>query len=131
MAIAFSRFKISVLAILAFSTLFGCEFINDIFGLSNDELELQVLISGDGEVVAIPEKSKYEQGSNVELTAIPASGWSFSNWSEDATGSTNPLTVTMDASKSITANFTEIDPYTGANNIGLFISSSFYLEISY
>ena len=41
----------------------------------------------------------------VQLTATPAGGWNFDFWSGDASGNTNPLLVTMDANKSITANF--------------------------
>jgi uncharacterized repeat protein (TIGR02543 family) len=39
----------------------------------------------------------------VVLTATPATNWFFAGWSGDATGSTNPLPVTMDANKTITA----------------------------
>src|SRR5262249_22184824 len=45
------------------------------------------------------------------LTATPATNWNFAGWSGDATGSANPLTVTMDANKAITATFT-INTYT-------------------
>ena len=42
------------------------------------------------------------------LTAIPSSGYQFSNWSGGASGSTNPLTLAMNANTSVTANFTAI-----------------------
>ena len=42
----------------------------------------------------------------MQLTAVPAGGYVFSGWSGDASGTTNPLTVTMNANKSITATFT-------------------------
>ena len=42
----------------------------------------------------------------MQLTAVPASGYVFSGWGGDASGTTNPLTVTMNANKSITATFT-------------------------
>ena len=45
------------------------------------------------------------------MTAIPATGYHFTGWSGDLTGSTNPATVTMDANKNITANFA-INTYT-------------------
>ncbi len=41
----------------------------------------------------------------VQLTATPVSGWTFINWSGDATGTSNPITVKMDAAKSVTANY--------------------------
>ncbi|MBK7075437.1 MAG: hypothetical protein IPH44_24420 [Myxococcales bacterium] len=42
------------------------------------------------------------------MTAAPSAGYQFIGWSGDATGTTNPLTVTMTASKTITANFAAI-----------------------
>jgi hypothetical protein len=52
----------------------------------------------------------YPDGTRVELTATPASGWNFTGWSGDASGSANPLTVTMNSNKTITANFSTPDP---------------------
>ena len=52
----------------------------------------------------------YRLGDQVTLTATPDNGWTFSGWAGDATGTTNPLTVTMDANKTVTAVFTEILP---------------------
>lgn len=49
----------------------------------------------------------YNYGTQVQLTAIPSTGYTFTGWSGDASGSTNPLTVTMDGNKNITANFTK------------------------
>ena len=47
----------------------------------------------------------YTAGSVVQLTAVPNTGYLFDNWSGAATGTSNPLSVTMDGDKSITANF--------------------------
>jgi uncharacterized repeat protein (TIGR02543 family) len=47
----------------------------------------------------------YDQGTQVSLKAVPASGYDFSSWSGDVSGTTNPITVTMDSNKSVTANF--------------------------
>lgn len=49
----------------------------------------------------------YYLGDTVTLTASPNVGWYFDYWTGDALGSTNPLTITMDDNKSITAVFTE------------------------
>ncbi len=40
------------------------------------------------------------------LTAAPALGYLFTSWSGDITSNENPLTVTLDSSKAIRANFT-------------------------
>ena len=66
----------------------------------------------DGTVAKNPDQVRYNHGSTVQLTATPAAGFIFSSWSGDATGSTNPLTVTMNTDKNITANFTAIPSNT-------------------
>ena len=47
----------------------------------------------------------YTTGTTVELTAVPNAGYLFSSWSGGASGNTNPLSLTMDGNKSITAEF--------------------------
>jgi hypothetical protein len=64
----------------------------------------------NGSVVKAPNQATYNSGSTVTLTATPNAGYSFAFWSVDASGSANPLTVTMNANKNITANFTLIPP---------------------
>jgi hypothetical protein len=55
-----------------------------------------------------PNNSSFLENTNVTLTATADSGYEFSNWSGDASGSINPLTITMDQNKTITAIFTAI-----------------------
>ena len=45
------------------------------------------------------------EGMEVTISALPDSGYAFSGWSGDVSGTENPLTVVMDKDKSITANF--------------------------
>ncbi|HWR26852.1 MAG TPA: PA14 domain-containing protein, partial [Candidatus Thermoplasmatota archaeon] len=66
---------------------------------------------GSGSVTKNPNQSTYNSGTIVTLTATPASGWSFTGWSGDLTGSTNPTTITMTGNKAVTATFT-INPTT-------------------
>ncbi len=61
--------------------------------------------AANGTVAKNPNQATYDSNSTVQLTATPATGYHFTNWSGDLTGSTNPATVTMDANKNITANF--------------------------
>ncbi len=51
----------------------------------------------------------YNSGTNVELTANPDSGWYFDYWGGDISGDANPYSLLIDANKSITAAFQEID----------------------
>ena len=69
---------------------------------------LVVFTDGVGEVVKTPDQIAYTNGTVVSLEAIGEPGWSFSHWSGDLSGSTNPDTITMDSDKIVTAHFTEI-----------------------
>jgi uncharacterized repeat protein (TIGR02543 family) len=69
---------------------------------------LTINIVGSGSVAKNPNKSAYNQGEQVTLTATPGSGFNFSSWSGDASGTLNPVTVTMSGNKTVTANFTAI-----------------------
>jgi uncharacterized repeat protein (TIGR02543 family) len=79
----------------------------------------------NGTVVKNPNQATYNSGSTVQLTATPNSGYTFTSWSGDATGSTNPLTVTMNANKNITANFTAVAPAIGPGQINLGSAGNF------
>ncbi len=73
--------------------------------------ELVVSTEGNGSVVVAPEETIYEEGTEVSLTAEPAEGWLFEQWTGDATGSDTEIVITMDSDKSITASF-KLERYT-------------------
>jgi uncharacterized repeat protein (TIGR02543 family) len=79
----------------------------------------------NGTVTKNPNQSTYSSGTNVQLTATPATGYTFTSWSGDASGTTNPLIVTMNGNKNITANFALIQPpYTNISPTSLSFNSS-------
>ncbi|MCL0090016.1 InlB B-repeat-containing protein [Dehalococcoidia bacterium] len=65
-----------------------------------------------GTVTLSPEQPPdgYTHGTVVILTAVPKSGYAFHEWSGDVTGTANPITLTMDAAKSVTAHFAAVAP---------------------
>lgn len=69
---------------------------------------LDIIASGNGLVNVNPLKTVYDEGDEVVLTPVPQDRYRFSGWSGDATGKNNPLTVTMNANKQITATFDTI-----------------------
>ena len=67
---------------------------------------LTTSVSGSGTVSNNLTGPVFLSGTTVKLTATPAVGYKFTGWSGDFTGTTNPVTITMNANKTITANFT-------------------------
>ncbi|MBX5327281.1 DUF2341 domain-containing protein, partial [Candidatus Bathyarchaeota archaeon A05DMB-4] len=73
---------------------------------AQNEYTLTINIVGSGNVARSPDQTFYTHNETVELTATPAEGWTFSGWSGDLSGLTNPATVTMTGNKTVTATFT-------------------------
>jgi hypothetical protein len=59
----------------------------------------------NGTITLNPAGGVYTGGTVVTVTANPNSGYSFSGWSGDLSGSVSPTNLTMNANKSVTANF--------------------------
>jgi uncharacterized repeat protein (TIGR02543 family) len=64
-----------------------------------------------GTVTKLPDQATYNYGDVVQLTAAPAAGYTFANWSGGATGAANPVSVTIQGNTSVTANYT-LNQYT-------------------
>src|SRR3954463_6024226 len=82
------------------------------FSLSAATHTLTINTNGNGTVSRNPTNSVYPSDATVTLSAVSGVGWQFASWSGDATDNVNPLNVTMDADKIITANFAQIPTYT-------------------
>ena len=61
--------------------------------------------SQGGRIAAQPPGDFFTNGVQVQLTAMPDSGWAFGNWQSDFQGSTNPLTLLMDRDWRVGATF--------------------------
>ncbi len=63
-------------------------------------------ITGQGTITRSPNSTSYAEGTSVTLTAQPETGWEFIEWSGiGVSGNQNPLTITMNADRTITALF--------------------------
>ena len=60
----------------------------------------------------------YNQGQTVSVRAIPNQGYEFTGWSGDVSGTSNPLSITIDSNTSITAQFARIKYLLGVNVSG-------------
>jgi len=74
------------------------------------EYTLTLAAGTGGTIDPLPGVHTYEDGTVVMIEAKPDSGYRFTGWSGDVTSTDNPLTITMDSDKTITANF--IQQYT-------------------
>jgi hypothetical protein len=74
---------------------------------SNNEsttYQLTTVIEGQGNVS--PSSGTYTSGNMVTLNALPASGWEFDHWGNQANGTGNPITITLDSDKTVSVYFT-------------------------
>jgi len=103
----------------------NCEFVNWTGSISSTQNPVTVTMDSDKTVKAnfrvkpkltiqagtggttnpIPGVYYYATGTTVQVTAIPNTYSIFINWSESATGSANPVSLTMDSDKSLYAHF--------------------------
>ena len=79
---------------------------------------LNVNVVGSGAVVHYPDQPSYFYGTSVVLTATAAADYVFAGWSGSASGMANPLTVLMNADKTITATFVPISYTVTVNTVG-------------
>ena len=78
---------------------------------------LTILSSAGGNTSPAPGEHVYEQGTEVEITAIPDDHFRFSHWSGDVSSVANPINVTMSSDMSVKANFIRII-YPPSNTTG-------------
>jgi len=60
-------------------------------------------VTTNGMVQVVPNKSCFQPSEHATLIASPSGGATFDHWSGDASGSANPLDLTMDADKTVFA----------------------------
>ncbi|MEX1261883.1 MAG: InlB B-repeat-containing protein, partial [Balneolaceae bacterium] len=70
------------------------------------EFNLEINIEGEG---TVSEQVVEDDSTAIELTANPADGWTFVEWNGDVSGSDNPVQITMDETKEVTAVFERRD----------------------
>ncbi len=80
--------------------------------------QLTISTTGSGSVTASPNQTLYHSGDTVQLTANPASGWSFSSWSGTFSSSQNPVSIVINGSTSATATFVQNGYSLTISNVG-------------
>jgi len=74
-------------------------------GGSVTAFKISISKNGKGTVTANPAASSYASGTAVTLTATPDIGQPWVGWGGACSGTSTTCTLTMDADKSVTANF--------------------------
>jgi uncharacterized repeat protein (TIGR02543 family) len=92
---------------------------------------LTINITGNGTVAqtltsgSSPSAGSYASYSEVQLTATPAPGWTFTGWGGPLNGLTNPSSITMSTNLTVTATFqivptvTTVSSSVGQNSVTL------------
>ena len=69
------------------------------------KVSLNVTVSPSEGGSVSPKVGSYDIGGTVEVTATPNTDYSFTGWTGDFEGSSNPVTLTMLTDQTLTANF--------------------------
>src|SRR5690625_2465316 len=104
-------------------TIDGEKTVTAIFEIQSFSITVQV--EGEGSVTLNPDKDEYEPGEEIEVTAEAEEGWIFSHWGGDLTGNENPVNITADDNKNITAIF-EVAPNTMAISLLQQVNTSLF-----
>ena len=72
--------------------------------------KLTTATTGAGTIQTSTGGDMFHEGEPVTLTAVPVPGWEFASWSDAVMGTSNPVSLTMDGNKSVTANFIQVPP---------------------
>lgn len=100
----------------------------DYFLVSTDPLsdedgavnEIDVEVTGEGEVLLDPSEAVYACDEVVELTAVPEPGWTFAGWSGDLEGVENPAQLTVTGRMSVMATFDAPVGVDGPSSVSAF-----------
>ena len=101
--------------------------LDDNYTASIIQYTLTIAAGSNGTTDPAPGTHTSDTGTEVSITATPDANYRFSGWTEAASGTTNPITITMDSDKSITASFTAISTGDGdGGGGGCFIATAAY-----
>ncbi|SUZ87812.1 uncharacterized protein METZ01_LOCUS40666 [marine metagenome] len=82
--------------------------------IEKDKFALTIVNDGQGsvakKVIKAGTATKYTDGSIIELTATPVSGWQFEKWSGCVSGTDNPVQVTINSNKTAIAVYKNLAP---------------------
>jgi hypothetical protein len=100
-----SNFRVFIFFVLVFTACQEREFTNPFDPQVPKTLSTSVLPAGAGTINVSPGGTSFTTDQVVTLIPQPNQHWVFKNWEGDASGTSNPLSVTMSSNKSVVAVF--------------------------
>ncbi|MFW6064775.1 MAG: GLUG motif-containing protein [Candidatus Natronoplasma sp.] len=85
------------------------EDITETVNLEATTYQLKINLDGEGTTAPREGTHSYDHGEEVTVTATPAKGSEFDEWTGGVTGTDSTIEITMDENKSITAVFEEVE----------------------
>lgn len=87
------------------------EWLRDYFNYypQNVQYAFNTHVNGGGSVTLDPPGGVYDPFTNVKITATADSKHTFTGWTGDVSGNTNPTTLSVISNRSVTANFVSLD----------------------
>jgi uncharacterized delta-60 repeat protein len=76
-----------------------------VYSLCSGQHTLSLSAGSGGTTVPQPGTYIYDHAVRISISASPDDGYNFSGWSGNASGTDNPLSITIDTDKSIDASF--------------------------
>lgn len=98
-------FLYALLVLLVPWTYIGCSDNDD----ELQQFSLTVEISPVEGGTVTPSSGIFDDGEEITLSAVPSEGYAFEQWSGDASGTENPMILTITSDLEITAEFTRQD----------------------
>jgi hypothetical protein len=92
------------IAIASLSFLFVASYL-----IINRRRSLTISVKGNGRTQPATGVQSCKKGTQATIEAIPDSGWEFDQWSGDAIGKRNPITLTMNSNCAVTACFIQAE----------------------
>ncbi|MBK8049126.1 MAG: Ig-like domain repeat protein [Anaerolineales bacterium] len=103
--VAVDNVSVGAVSAYTFTNVIADHILSATFAIDTHTLAVTKTGAGVGAIAQEPAGTVFDYGTVVTLTATPVVTATFTGWSGDATGTTNPLPVTIDGDKAITGTF--------------------------
>jgi hypothetical protein len=99
-------------------TQIGNDYTINVVAANPVTLTLSPTTNGSIQVSPLPANGLYTPGTSVTLTAVPATGFTFSSWTGALAGATNPAVLVMDSNGTVGATFTSTQAVIAPRDFG-------------